>query len=175
MGLPQLDVRNILRPSSFRFQTLAASGWWARSKSAGCLEDSRGDWPFCRSPCELMAASGQLFPPSRYTVALYLPIYLCFRNLDIKFSVLCFNFMSIFVAVLVQAISVLFPFWGSVIRVYLTLFSWDTRGFRSLARSTGRETLGSSLLRNPGSLPRSSSAAGGDWEAATSGLYLGLE
>lgn len=46
-----------------------------------------------------------------------------------------FNFMPIFVAVLVQAISILFPFWGSVIRVYLTLFSWAARKSRSTSRA----------------------------------------
>jgi hypothetical protein len=45
-----------------------------------------------------------------------------------------FNSMPIFVAVLVQAISILFPFWGSVIRVYLAFFSWVARGSRSTAR-----------------------------------------
>lgn len=114
----------------------------------GGSEDSRGG-----------PGSSQQLPPPSLSVTLNLPIYLCLRNSVTKFSIPYFHFMSTFVAVSVQTISIFYHFWGSVIRGYLTLISWAARGSRIMARSTGRESLESSLLQHLGSLPRSSSSA----------------
>lgn len=136
MGLLQLAIRYILCPSSFR-------GLRA--------------WEGLRTAEEALGAHSSYLHPA--FVTLNLPIYLYLRNSVTKFSIPYFHFMSTFVAVSVQTISIFYHFWGSVIRGYLTLISWAARGSRIMARSTGRESLESSLLQHPGSLPRSSSSA----------------
>jgi hypothetical protein len=173
MGLLQLAIRNTLCPSSFRFQTLAASGWWARSKSIGGSEDSRGGWPFCRSPCELVAASGQLSTPSLLSQLPYTCLSTCVLGAWLSILHALLQLHAHFCGSLGTSNFNLISLLGFSDQSLPRLLLLGCKGVQEHSQRTGRETLESELLQHPGSFPRGSSA-GGDGEAATRGLSLGL-